>query len=138
MSVLNMRPLAATLCLLALSTIAAGGQSVLSVTVNENGVTAAPQKLARGKITLKVTNTSPRWGRGIIVLPMKSDGKELLLRDNHDEDLDYASHAVGQIANIVPDSTRVDTLDLPSGTYILTSNSRGPYLNGMWTAFQVK
>jgi hypothetical protein len=128
----------AVLSLLALSPVAASGQSVLSVTVNDSGVSAAPQKLARGKIILKVTNASPRWGRGIIVLPMNRDGKELLLRNNHAEDLDYASHAVGGIDNIVPESTRAATIDLPSGTYILTSNARGPYLNGMWTAIQVK
>ena len=130
--------LAATLCLFAFSPIEANAQSVVSVTVSEDGMSAAPQKVARGRITLKVTNTSPRSRREIIVLPMKDDGRELLLRADRKEDLDYADDAVGRIANLVPKSTGVATMDLRSGTYIVTSNSRGPYLNGMWTAFQVK
>ncbi len=130
--------LAAGLCLFAFFSGEADAQSVISVTVSEDGMSAAPQKVTRGKITLRVTNTSSRSGRQIIVLPMKDDGRELLLRADRKEDLDYADDAVGRITNLVPKSTGVATMDLRSGTYIVTSNSRGPYLNGMWTAFEVK
>lgn len=130
--------LAAMLCLFAVSTYEATAQSVVSVTVSEKGVSAAPRKVARGKITLKVTNASARAGREIIVLPMRGDGRELLLRNGASDDLDYADDAVGRIPNLVPQSTGVATMDLRSGVYIVTSNSRGPYLNGMWAAFEVQ
>jgi hypothetical protein len=144
MYVSKLRFLAAAICLLALSNIEAYGQSVITITLRDKSslfhgaVMAVPRKVSHGKITLKVTNESEHFRHAIAVVPMSVDRTELSMRDSKSGDYDYTYHSIGLVEDIAPRATNMITLDLEHGTYMVTSNLRGPHLNGMWTTFVVE
>ena len=121
-------------CILALSPNAVAEESVISVTLRDNGVTASTDKTRAGKISFEVKNDSKERTHSFLVVPMKEDGSEMLLNEDEVSVYGYARYSICEIYDIDPGITTAVALDLRRGTYILTSIRHGPYLNGMWTA----
>src|SRR5579859_5582131 len=94
---LSWRYMVATVGLIACAQIAAHAQSIISISLQQNGLKAAPKKASAGKIVLKVTNNSDALARDILILPMNEEGTGLLMQANHDGDHDYSIHALGKI-----------------------------------------
>ena len=140
----TVRIFAATIALLALSDIAARAQSAISINLNEGrsmrqrGVTVEPAKVKTGAITLNVKNSSKHQTKTVAVVPMREDRTELLLRRREANDHSYAPHSIAGVAEVEPGATVSLTVDLKPGTYVVTSNLQGPYLNGMWTVLVVE
>ncbi len=135
---LDWRSLAAIVWLIGPVQAEAQAESIISITLQQNRVSAAPARVHPGRIILKVTNNTGFSGRGILVLPMNNDGTGLLVKESINEDHDDITQVIGKITNIAEKSTAAATVDLKPGIYIITISGRGPYLNGMWAAFQVE
>jgi uncharacterized cupredoxin-like copper-binding protein len=131
-------------CLLVLSATSAAEESVIFVTLQDDGslfnrgLAASTDKTKVGKIMFKVTNNSKWRTHRFIILAMKEYGGGILLKERDTPIYDYTRHSIGEISDLAPGKTGALSLDLRRGIYILTCIRHGPYLNGMWTVITVE
>lgn len=113
---------------------AAGGTSV-QVELTEWTVKPSATSAQAGSATFEARNTGNEEHELVVIksdlapdaLPVADD------RVNEDE-VDVA----GEIHDMEPGGSDSETFDLSAGKYVLICNEPGHYMNGMFTAFEVK
>jgi uncharacterized cupredoxin-like copper-binding protein len=106
---------------------------------NLNGMkmTATPDSVKAGRITLHATNKSQGLVHEVVVVLAPTDGKQLPYDDSKGVVIEKRIKDLGEVSDLSPGKSGSITLGLRPGNYLLICNQPNHYKAGMWTKLTV-
>ena len=102
------------------------------------GIKVDHARVAPGKVTFDVTNTSNAIVHEMLVAPIKTrDTKMPFIEVENRADEEKAGH-LGEVSELEPGKSGSLTLTLKPGLYVLYCNVLGHFMAGMWAVVEVK
>jgi uncharacterized cupredoxin-like copper-binding protein len=163
MSMLYKTKIAISLITVAMLSIPAFADSVITVSLKDKGGTMdlsksmglgmgmkGDMKLAimsvvldkstvpAGKITFKVKNVSKETVHEMILAPVKDAATPMPFIENEGRVDEDKMGDIGEVSELEPGKSGTLAVSLKPGTYILYCNVPGHYMAGMWTTLTVK
>jgi uncharacterized cupredoxin-like copper-binding protein len=137
--------LASFLSLLTVAPLALA-QSVVNVTLQDatsdsslSGMkmTATPDSVKAGRITIHATNQSKGLVHEVIVVPAPANGAKLPYDDKSSRVIEKQIKDLGEVSDLPAGKSGSRTLTLKPGDYLLICNQANHYQAGMWTRLTV-
>ena len=102
------------------------------------GIKVDHARVARGKVSFDVTNTSTATVHEMLVAPIKTrETKMSFIEAENRVDEEKAGH-LGEVSELEPGKSGSLTLNLKPGLYALYCNVPGHFMAGMWAIVEVK
>jgi uncharacterized cupredoxin-like copper-binding protein len=122
---------------------AEGTVNVLLEDASEGGtlsgmkMTATPDSVKAGRVTIHATNRSQVLVHEVIVVRAPADGTPLPYDDKKGEVIEKKIKDLGEVSDLPPGKSGSLTLQLRPGNYLLICNQPNHYKAGMWTKLTV-
>ncbi len=100
-------------------------------------MTATPDSVKSGRITIHATNASKGLMHEVIVVRAPANGAPLPYNDKAGKVVEKRIKDLGEVADLPPGKSGSITLQLAPGNYLLICNQPSHYKAGMWTKLTV-
>ena len=100
-------------------------------------MTARPDSVKAGRITIHATNKSQALVHEVIVVRPPPNGAPLPYDANQGRVIEQRINDLGEVSDLPPGKSGSLTLRLTPGTYLLICNQPNHYKAGMWTRLTV-
>jgi uncharacterized cupredoxin-like copper-binding protein len=100
-------------------------------------MTATPDSVKAGRITIHATNKSQALVHEVIVVRPSAKGAALPYDEKQGEVIEKQIKDLGEVSDLPPGKSGSLTVRLPPGSYLLICNQPNHYKAGMWTQLTV-